>query len=88
MIPGFSDGLNGGVTVPLGQRVRCTATNRTVDLVLRKVVINSFGGTATPANWNLTVTPTGTVPPGLSPRPSPDRASERPSTSDPDRPTR
>jgi fimbrial isopeptide formation D2 family protein len=64
-IPGFSDGLNGGVTVPLGQRIRCTATNRTVDLVLRKVVTNSFGGTATPSNWNLTVTPTGTPPPGL-----------------------
>ena len=29
VIPGFSDGINGGVTVPLGQRVQCTAaTNR------------------------------------------------------------
>ncbi len=33
--------------------------------MLRKVVVNSFGGTAVPANWNLTVTPTGTVPAGL-----------------------
>ena len=65
VIPGFSDGLNGGVTVPLGQRVRCTATNRTVELVLRKVVTNDFGGTAIPANWNLTVTPTGTPPAGV-----------------------
>ena len=65
VIPGFSDGLNGGVTVPLGIRVRCTAINRTVDVVLQKVVKNNFGGTATPADWNLTVTPTGTPPAGV-----------------------
>ena len=29
MIPGFADGLNGGVTVPLGAWVRCTAINET-----------------------------------------------------------
>ena len=38
VIPGFADGLNGGVTVPLGKRVRCTAVNQTATMVLRKVV--------------------------------------------------
>ena len=38
VIPGFADGLNGGVTVPLGKWVRCTAVNQTSTLALRKVV--------------------------------------------------
>ena len=67
-IPGFSDGINGGVNVPLGQRVQCTATNRTSTLVLRKVVNNNFGGTAVPSAWTLTATPTGTPPPGVLPQ--------------------
>ncbi|WP_105186316.1 VWA domain-containing protein [Micropruina glycogenica] len=67
VVPGFADGINGGVRVPLGSRVRCTATNRTAELRLVKEVINNNGGTATPANWNLTATPTGTFPSGLLP---------------------
>ncbi len=47
VIPGFADGLNGGVTVPLGKWVRCTAINQTATLVLRKLVQNTHGGTAT-----------------------------------------
>lgn len=66
-IPGFNDGINGGVRVPIGQRVKCTATNRTASLRLVKDVVNDNGGTAVPANWNLTATPTGTFPSGLNP---------------------
>ena len=40
VIPGFSDGLNGGVTVPFGTWVRCTAINETSTIQLRKLVIN------------------------------------------------
>ena len=65
VIPGYADGLNGGVTVPIGKWVRCTAVNRTATLVLRKVVQNTNGGTAVPANWTLTATPTGSFPAGL-----------------------
>ncbi len=57
VIPGFSDGLNGGVTVPLGSWVRCTAVNQVSTLVLRKVVVNDNGGTAVPSDWTLTATP-------------------------------
>ena len=46
VIPGFSDGLNGGVQVPFGYRVRCNAVNETAQLRLVKVV---EGGTAVPA---------------------------------------
>ncbi|HYN29713.1 MAG TPA: VWA domain-containing protein [Dermatophilaceae bacterium] len=67
VIPGFSDGLNGGVNVPLGARVRCTATNQAASLTLRKVVENVNGGRAVPADWSLTATPTGTFPAGLPP---------------------
>ena len=67
VIPGFADGLNGGVTVPLGKWVRCTAVNQTSTLSLRKVVQNTHGGTAVPANWSLTATPIGTFPAGLPP---------------------
>ena len=65
VIPGFADGLNGGVTVPLGPWVRCNAVNQTATLVLRKVVVNNDGGTAVPSNWTLIARPTGTFPAGL-----------------------
>jgi uncharacterized repeat protein (TIGR01451 family) len=66
VIPGFSDGLNGGVTIPRGFAVVCTAQNETSSLSLVKHVINDNGGTATAANWDLTATPTGTPPAGLT----------------------
>ncbi|MFD6166649.1 VWA domain-containing protein [Oerskovia sp. NPDC060287] len=65
VIPGFSDGLNGGVNVPLGRWIRCTAVNQTATLDLQKIVDNRFGGTAAPSDWSLTATPIGTVPPGV-----------------------
>jgi hypothetical protein len=67
VIPGFSDGINGGVAVPLGASVRCTAINVAATLGLRKVVVNNSGGTAVPADWELTATPIGNVPPGVGP---------------------
>jgi fimbrial isopeptide formation D2 family protein len=66
-IPGFSDGLNGGVTVPFGTWVRCRAINETASLRLVKEVINDNGGTAEPSDWELFATPTGTFPPALQP---------------------
>ncbi len=66
-IPGFNDGLNGGVQVPLGARVLCSAVNQAAELVLNKVVVNENGGTAVAADWELTATPTGTFPDGLGP---------------------
>ena len=65
VIPGFADGLNGGVTVPFGTWVRCTAINQTATLRLVKEVVNDDGGTAVPADWSLSATPTGTFPAGL-----------------------
>ncbi|WP_454042033.1 DUF7927 domain-containing protein [Cellulosimicrobium sp. Marseille-Q8652] len=65
VIPGFADGLNGGVNVPFGRWIRCTAVNQTATLDLRKVVENSYGGTAEPEDWSITATPTGTFPAGL-----------------------
>ncbi len=65
VIPGYSDGLNGGVTVPLGKWVRCNAINRTATMIMKKIVQNTHGGTAVPANWTLTATPTGSFPAGL-----------------------
>jgi len=65
VIPGFSDGLNGGVNVPFGRWIRCTAVNQTATLDLRKAVENSYGGTAEPEDWSITATPTGTFPAGL-----------------------
>ena len=67
-IPGFSDGLNGGVTVTLGNRVRCTAVNFTQQLTLIKEVVNDDGGTATPDDWQLTATPRPPppLPPGVT----------------------
>ena len=64
VIPGFSDGLNGGVTVHLGTRVRCIAVNYTQELTLIKEVVNDDGGTATPDDWDLTATPQS-PPPGV-----------------------
>ena len=65
VIPGFADGLNGGVTVPFGTWVRCTAVNQTATLRLVKEVVNDNGGTAVPAAWDLSATPAGTFPPDL-----------------------
>ena len=67
VIPGFSDGLNGGVTVPIGTFVRCTAINETATLRLIKKVVNDNGGTAVPGSWQLTATPVPPVTPGLTP---------------------
>ena len=67
VVPGFSDGLNGAVIVPLGFKVRCTAVNRTATLTLVKDVVNDNGGTRVPGDWNLTATPTGSFPAGLTP---------------------
>jgi len=54
------DGLNGGVTVQLGQHAECFSNNVALPgrLTLRKTVTNGFGGTATPADWTLSATPT------------------------------
>ena len=54
---GFSDGINGGVNVPLGYRVACTFVNQTAGLTLLKNVVNDDGGTATADEWDLTATP-------------------------------
>ena len=75
VIPGFSDGLNGGVTVPLGLRSAAWPATRPRRSPLIKQVINDNGGTAVPGDWNLTATPTArrTVPPGLLPQTCPVR---------------
>lgn len=65
-LTGLADGINGGVTVPLGTRVQCTATNQTAQVTLLKEVRNTHGGTATPADWQLTATPNAGVA-GLEP---------------------
>lgn len=62
VVPGYNDGINGGVTVPLGFRVRCTAVNQSATLTLVKQVVNDNGGTAVPADWTLKAAPTGSVP--------------------------
>lgn len=67
VVPGFSDGLNGAIIVPLGFRVRCTAVNRTAELTLVKEVVNNNGGDRVPSDWDLTASPTGTFPVGLVP---------------------
>ena len=54
---GFSDGINGGVNVPLGYRVACTLVNQTAQLTLLKHVVNDNGGSLTAEAWNLTGTP-------------------------------
>ncbi|MBE7699889.1 VWA domain-containing protein, partial [Oerskovia sp. Sa1BUA8] len=65
VIPGFSDGLNGGVTVPLGRWIRCTAVNQAATIDVRKIVENRFGGSAVPSDWKLNVTPVSGVPDGV-----------------------
>ncbi|WP_066461043.1 VWA domain-containing protein [Sanguibacter suarezii] len=65
VIPGFADGLNGGVTVPLGTWIRCSAVNQGATLDLRKVVENAWGGEAIPSDWVLTATPIGPAPAGV-----------------------
>ncbi len=64
-IAGFADGINGGVTVPLGFRVKCTAINQTASLNLVKQVVNNNGNNKVAADWTLTATPTGTPIPGV-----------------------
>lgn len=59
---GYNDGINGGVTVPLGAHVQCTATNRTAELTLLKVVPD--GSVTQPADWTLTATPASDDLPG------------------------
>lgn len=65
VIPGFADGINGGVTVPLGFSVRCTAVNQTASLTLIKNVENDLGIDADPGDWTLTATPNAPAIPGL-----------------------
>jgi hypothetical protein len=67
VVPGFSDGLNGGVTMPIGTFVRCEAVNQTALMTLVKQVVNDSGGTATPGDWQLTATPVAPVAPGVVP---------------------
>ncbi|WP_156378892.1 VWA domain-containing protein [Microbacterium sp. Root61] len=54
---GYSDGINGGVNVPLGYRVACTFVNETAELTLLKHVVNDNGGTAAASAWELTAKP-------------------------------
>lgn len=65
VIPGFADGINGGVIVPLGFSVRCTAVNQTASLTLIKNVDNDLGIDADPSDWTLTATPNAPAVPGL-----------------------
>ncbi|NUR70926.1 MAG: VWA domain-containing protein [Hamadaea sp.] len=55
------DGLNGGVTVQLGQLAECTAVNQAqpAKLTLRKQVDNTGGGSAEPGSWLLQAVPDG-----------------------------
>ena len=71
VIPGFADGLNGGVRVPFGSWVRCEAVNGTASLRLVKEVVNTYGGTAVPSDWTLTRGPQGPSRPAYPPSPSP-----------------
>ncbi|MBO3086605.1 DUF7927 domain-containing protein [Cellulomonas fengjieae] len=61
-VSGFADGLNGGVTVPIAERVSCTATNQTAQLVLAKEVNNTAGGTAVASDFTLRAVPSTTPP--------------------------
>ena len=54
---GYSDGINGGVNVPLGYRVECTFVNQDAQVTLLKNVVNDDGGAATADEWELTATP-------------------------------
>ncbi|WP_370618096.1 hypothetical protein [Mumia sp. Pv 4-285] len=66
VIPGYGDGLNGGVNVPVGYDVRCTTFNDGARLALSKLVVNAYGGSAVPSDWSLTATPLN-GPAGLEP---------------------
>jgi len=66
VVPGYADGLNGAVTVPYGQIVRCTARNEVGTLILVKEVENTSGGTAEPSDWNLNAEPVTPIP-GIDP---------------------
>ncbi len=67
VIPGFADGLNGGVIVFMGLSVRCSAVNDTAQLTLVKHVVGDPDGTVDASAWLLTATPIAspTIPPGL-----------------------
>lgn len=54
-LSGFSDGIQGGVAVPRGYLVRCTANNETSHLTLLKHIEGE--ATFTAADWNLTAMP-------------------------------
>ncbi|KRA25639.1 hypothetical protein ASD65_15345 [Microbacterium sp. Root61] len=54
---GYSDGINGGVNVPLGYRVACTLVNQNAELTLLKNVVNDNGGSSPASAWSLTATP-------------------------------
>lgn len=65
----YSDGINGGVEVPLGYRVACTLVNQPAELTLLKHVVNDNGGNASAGAWTLTATPatlTGLTPTGVT----------------------
>ncbi|MBM9467668.1 DUF7927 domain-containing protein [Nakamurella leprariae] len=62
-----TEAASGTVVVGLGEQVTCTAVNVTAEVTLAKQVVNDAGGTAAPGDFQLTATPTGTVPPGLGP---------------------
>ena len=64
VVPGFADGINGGVSVPRGARVRCTALNQAATLALAVDVENANGGSASPSAWTLVATPVD-APPGV-----------------------
>ncbi len=53
------DGLNGTVTVQLGQNAECTANNiaQPAQLTLKKNVLNTHGGTAANTDWILHADP-------------------------------
>ncbi|QTX05329.1 DUF11 domain-containing protein [Agromyces archimandritae] len=57
-IPGFADGINGGVTVPLGYRVACTAVNQTATVTMFKEI----PGQQDVSDWLLTLEAQGVDP--------------------------
>ena len=67
VIPGFADGLNGGVIVFIGLSVRCTAVNDTAQLILRQERRQrQRRHRGRPDDFVLTATPTGPGLPGLT----------------------
>lgn len=64
-LPGFATGLNGYVDARPGTYVQCAAVNQTASLTLIKQVTNNNGGTAIPADFDLTATPVGDPPEGV-----------------------